>query len=110
MTPRLNTELWVQALLRRCAVQGQFGAVIHRGHEKAGALVVIINHCDGGYTMLAPPPGPAYDEEGTRQFEKRNPNPLTWPEINEMIQRSRQHDEDMWVVEIEDKNGFAGLI
>jgi hypothetical protein len=73
MLPRLTTEFWVHALLRRCAGEGLFGAVLHKGNAEAGALMVVINHCDGGYTLLAPPPGPAYDAQGTRQFEKRGP-------------------------------------
>jgi hypothetical protein len=110
MLPRLTTEFWVQALLRRCAGQGLFGAVLHSGNPEAGALMVVINHCNGGYTLLGPPPGPAFDEEGTRIFEKRSATPQSWPEIRELIERARSFDSDIWVVEIEDKQGFAGLL
>jgi hypothetical protein len=110
MLPRLTTEFWVHALLRRCAGEGLFGAVLHKGNAEAGALMVVINHCDGGYTLLAPPPGPAYDEQGTRQFEKRGPAPTSWDEIRQAIAKSRTFDADLWVIEIEDKQGFAGLI
>ena len=110
MLPRLTTEFWVQALLRRCAGEGLFGAVLHTGNAEAGALMVVINHCDGGYTLLRPPPGPAYDDDSKRMFEKHNTVPETWPEIRQTVERARGFDTDLWVVEIEDKHGFAGLL
>jgi hypothetical protein len=109
MTARLKSELWVQALLRRCSVENKFGAVLHKGNVDAGAVMVVINHLNGSHTLFAPPPGPAYDESGERRFENRTPSPLPWPEISLLIQRVRSYDDDLWVVEIEDRDGFAGL-
>ncbi len=110
MSTRLKTEIWVQAFLRRCQGEGKFGAVLHRGHADAGALMVVINHLDGTHSLLGPPPGPAYDDEGNRLFEKRSNAPLAWSDVNEKIQRARSFDHDLWVIEIEDKSGFAGLM
>ncbi len=110
MTTRLKTELWVQAFLRRCQGDGMFGAVLHRGHAEAGALMVVVNHLDGTCSLLGPPPGPAYDEDGNRVFENRTATPLPWPDVDAKIQRARGFDDDLWVVEVEDKTGFAGLI
>ena len=110
MTARLKTELWVQAFLRRCQGDGMFGAVLHRGHAEAGALMVVINHLNGTCTLLGPPPGPAYDDDGNRLLENRTVTPLPWAEVDEKIQRARSFDDDLWVIEVEDKTGFAGLI
>ena len=110
MTARLKTELWVQAFLRRCQGDGMFGAVLHRGHAEAGALMVVINHLNGTCSLLGPPPGPAYDDDGNRLFEKRTVIPLPWAEVDKKIQRARSFDDDLWVIEVEDKTGFAGLI
>lgn len=109
MPPRLKSELWVQALLRRCSVMGKFGAVLHKGHAEAGAVVVVINHLNGTHSLLAPPPGPAYDDEGERRFENRTPTALPWLETSEKIDRIRRNDDDIWVVEIEDRDGLANL-
>jgi hypothetical protein len=108
--PRLKTAVWVDAFLRRCMTQGKFGAVLHKGHEEAGALMVVVNHLDGTHTLLAPAPGPAYDEEGTRRFEKRSNTPLDWPSTSALIQRARRSDDDLWVIEVEDRQGLAGLV
>jgi hypothetical protein len=110
VTARLKTELWVQAFLRTCQTQGKFGAVLHRGHADAGALMVVINHLDGTHSLLGPPPGPAYDEDGVRHFENRTPSPLPWSDVSEKIQRARGFDNDLWVIEVEDRDGFAGLL
>jgi hypothetical protein len=110
MTPRLKTGLWVDAFLRRSLIEGKFGAVLHKGNEDAGALMVVVNHLDGTHSLLAPPPGPAYTDDGERRFEMRTAERLDWAAISALIQRARQRDSDLWVIEIEDRNGLAGLI
>ncbi len=106
---RLKSEIWVHALLRRCAVQGLNGAVLHRGAEEAGAVYVVINHLNGTHHLLVPPPGPAYDAEGERQFELAFPELRAWPPLSDYIAKLRKSDPDIWVVEIEDRDGMAGL-
>lgn len=106
---RLKTEIWVKALLRRCELQGMFGAVLHRGAAEAGALYVVVNHLDGTYDMLAPPPGAAYDDAGERRFVSAFATPVPWADVSAKLARARQFDSDIWAVEIEDRNGFAGL-
>ncbi len=109
MTPRLKSEIWVHAFLRRLAVEGKNGAVLAKGNAEAGAIHVIVNHLDGTHDLFAPPPGPATDEEGERHFEKINAAPMSWPEARDWIERRRRSDSDIWVVEAEDRNGMAGL-
>ena len=106
---RLKSAVWVHATLRRCQVQGLNGAVVHRGAEEAGAVFVVINHLDGGYDLLVPPPGPAYNDDGERRFEKAFATPQPWPTINEVLARRKKSDSDIWVVEIDDRHGLAGL-
>ena len=106
---RLKSAFWVQALLRRCEVEGKFGAVMKKGAEEAGAVFVCINHLDGTYDLLGPPPGPSIDGEGTRLFAKLTLVPEAWPEIDAKLKAQEKFDADIWVVEIEDKKGLAGL-
>ncbi len=98
----------MQALLRRTSVDGLFGAVLKSGAEDAGSVFVVINHLNGSYTLLEPPPGPAYDEAGERRFVVLKQN-LTSIDITQRIEKERRFDSDQWFVEIEDKNGLAGL-
>jgi hypothetical protein len=106
---RLKSELWVQAFLRICETRGQFGAVLHRGNAEAGAVMVVVNHLNGLSSLLVPPPGQSYDDDGTRRFSLSTKDPLPWLEISEKITRQRSFDSDLWVIEVEDRNGLAGL-
>lgn len=107
---RLKSEIWVAALLRRCQVEGLYGAVMHKGAAEAGAVYVYINHLDGRYDLLVPPPGPAYDEQGQRRFMLEFENPTDWQTASALIARRRKFDSDLWAVEIEDRTGLAGLV
>jgi hypothetical protein len=109
MMPRLKSRLWVEALLRRAQGEGKFGAVMKTGADEAGAVFVTINHLDGTYDLLEPPPGPSHDDEGTRLFAKAFARPVPWPEVQALIDRRKRADSDIWLVEIEDRVGLAGL-
>jgi len=105
----MKSRFWVEALLRRCQGEGKFGAVLHSGADEAGAVHVAINHLDGTHDLLVPPAGSSHDEAGNRIFRKQFPNPVGWDELREFIARQRKFDTDIWVVEIEDRSGLAGL-
>ncbi len=106
---RLKSAIWVSALLRRCQGEGKFGALLRKGAEEAGVVYVVINHLDGTYDLLGPPPGSTHDEDGNRLFEKLFPAPVAWAEVSEKINRQASFDSDLWAVEIEDRHGCAGL-
>ncbi len=107
---RLKSEIWVAALLRRCAAQGQFGAVVHHGADEAGIIYVCINRLNGLYDLLSPPPGPAYDDTGERRFALHFQTPVDWPTASAVIAKQRKSDPDLWAVEIEVREGFAGIM
>lgn len=109
MTPRLKSRLWIEALLRRCQGEGKFGAVVKIGADEAGTVFVAVNHLNGTYDLLAPPAGPSHDDEGKRLFEKAFAQPVAWGEVQALFDRRRKFDSDIWLVEIEDRNGLAGL-
>jgi hypothetical protein len=106
---RLKSAIWVSALLRRCQGEGKYGAVLRKGAEEAGAVYVVINHLDGTYDLLGPPPGSSHDDDGNRLFEKLFASPAAWAEVSARIEKQAGFDSDIWAVEIEDRNGLAGL-
>ncbi|NMD06930.1 MAG: DUF1491 family protein [Phyllobacteriaceae bacterium] len=109
MLPRLKTGLWVQAFLRARETQGHFGAVLKRGADEAGALYVVVNHLDGSHDLLAPAPGSAYDEQGERRFVKDFATPVPWNDITLRMDKRKRADPDLWLIEVEDRGGLAGL-
>jgi hypothetical protein len=106
---RLKSEIWVHAFLRRNFVQGLFGAVLRKGAAEAGAIYVVINRLDGTVKMLGPPPGSAIDETGERLWTEVIPPITSAAEVTRFIEKLAKFDPDIWVVEIEDRSGTAGL-
>lgn len=108
--PRLKTEIWVHAFLRRCQVEGMYGAVLNKGAAEAGAVYVVVNHLDGTRHFFGPAPGPAYDDDGERRFIEEIPFPASQGDIDKMIARRLKFDADIWVVEVDDRKGTAGIV
>jgi hypothetical protein len=105
----LKSEIWISAFLRRSQSEGHYGAVIHRGAAEAGAVYIFVNHLNGTYDLLGPPPGPAYSEGGDRRFRLEFETPQDWESVSQAITRRRKIDSDIWVIEIEDRHGLAGI-
>lgn len=106
---RLKSGIWVSAFLRRWQAEGFFGTVIRKGAEDAGAIYVIVNHLDGTFHFFGPAPGPAYDEAGERRWFEELPFPATQAAIDRVLGKRAAADPDIWIVEIEDRQGTAGL-
>jgi hypothetical protein len=106
---RLKSGIWVSAFLRRCMVEGMFGAVVKRGAEEAGAVYVVVNHLDGTCHLFGPPPGPSHDDEGERLWAEELAPPASPLEVSAFLDRRKKFDPDIWIVEVEDKHGTAGL-
>lgn len=106
---RLKSEIWVHAFLRRSFVAGLYGAVLRKGAVEAGAIYVVINRLDGTVKVLGPPPGSAIDAEGERLWTEVIPPVISAADVAPFIARLAKFDPDIWVVEIEDRAGTAGL-
>jgi hypothetical protein len=106
---RLKSEIWVHAFLRRSFVNGLYGAVLRKGAAEAGAVYVVINHLDGTVKVLGPPPGSAIDEAGERIWSEVVPPVTSAAAVTPFIEKLTKFDPDIWVVEVEDRSGSAGL-
>ncbi|WP_339832217.1 DUF1491 family protein [uncultured Parvibaculum sp.] len=100
--PRLKAEIWVKALIRRCETAGAGAMVVRRGDATSGVVLVKVNRLDGRASVYAP----ARDGEGAL-FWMARPSPEPVPEVDAdaYIDKQRQRDPDLWVVEIEDREG-----
>jgi hypothetical protein len=106
---RLKAEIWVHAFLRRSFGQGLYGAVLRKGAPEAGVIYIVINRLDGTVRVLGPPPGSAIDETGERLWTEVVPPVTSEVEVAPFIARLAKFDPDIWVVEVEDRGGTAGL-
>ena len=105
---RLKTGLWVAAYLRRCQVEGVFGAIRRRGAEDAGAVFVRVNRLDGTSDLFGPAPQSAFAqaEAAARAFapclaKQSAPD----ADVEGYLARQVKFDPDVWIVEIEDRGG-----
>jgi hypothetical protein len=110
---RLKSEMWVKAYLRRRASGGQFAAVVRHGDDEAGAIYIMINRLDGTLLLFGPAPGGLDDSgDGDRQWMRMHKAAaITEADAGAMLDRAKSFDEDLWIIEVEDRSGahaFAG--
>jgi hypothetical protein len=99
---QIKAEIWVQALLRRAQVEGVMGGVLTRGDPDAGAVLLRVARLDGTAELYAP----ARDLDGNRIWMRPLGNEAV-PEadIDAYCRRRQDDDPDLWVVELEDRQG-----
>jgi hypothetical protein len=105
----LKTEIWVHAYLRRWFAGGGFAAVLKKGAAEAGAVYVVVNRLDGTLNVFGPAPGPTYDDNGDRRWAAVAEGPIDAERLAGLVERLKRIDPDIWVVEIEDREGTGGL-
>lgn len=97
---RLTARFWVDAYLMRLRALDIPGFVVAHGDDTAGSVLVKVNRLDG-----------------TAQLFQRSYNLLDdsrhWDvmvegqdrEVDDAIGRQREFDTDLWVIEVEDRQG-----
>jgi hypothetical protein len=104
---RLKSSIWVAGYLRRCQSAGVFGAVRRRGAEEAGAVFVKVALMDGTAMLFVPAPQTAYDDSRPieRVFTASPPQAVEEQAIEKRLAKEISFDPDVWIVEIEDREG-----
>lgn len=101
------TEFWVQALIRRAELGGASAVVVRRGDAGAGAVLVKIYNSAERVARL-------YEEVfrgdrlsgegGGRAWMQPKPG-ATEADLDAYAERQARFDPDLWVVEVEDRQG-----
>lgn len=102
---RLKSEIRVAAILRRAASAGAGAQIVRRGDADAGAIALKIylgRLSDGPAARLIME---AYDENGVAVWRPAYDVPQAERVIDERLARESAFDRDLWIVEIEDKEG-----
>ena len=99
MMAGLKTSIWVAAILRRAQVEGAFAALSQKGDGDAGAVLVKVCTLDGHAVLYRP----IRNMDGDRVWLPQGPDAER--KIDHAIAKRTKTDPDLWVVEIEDKQG-----
>ena len=103
---RLKSSIWVKAYVRRCAVAGVAAYVVRHGDDDAGTIFIRINRLDGSSDLFGPAPAGLSDLEFDRKWMRRGKaNPISDAEAERMLERELGFDGDLWIVEVEDRDG-----
>lgn len=97
---RLTTEIWIAAYLTRCRLATIPAFIVKKGDATAGAVLVKLNTLDGQATCFQ------------RSFDLMS-GERRWivlaegdeADVDASIGKQRSFDPDLWVIEIEDRDG-----
>ncbi|MFC5342691.1 DUF1491 family protein [Brevundimonas staleyi] len=96
----LNSDLWVGALIRRAQIEGAHATVVRKGDARAGTVIVkAYNTSDRTAQVFTE----AFGQDGDRLWIQ--PVTGTETDIDAYIERQLGYDPDLWVVEVEDRQG-----
>ena len=98
--PRLTAEFWVHAYLTRLRQEGIAAYVMARGDATAGAVVVKLATMDGRAQAFQRSLDPA---TGGRVWTALTEGAEA--DVDAMLTRQRNRDPDLWIIELEDREG-----
>jgi hypothetical protein len=97
---RLTADIWVSAYLTRLRLAAIPAFVVARGDATAGAVMVKLNTLDGRACCYQR----SFDlMTGERSWVILAQGAET--DVDQSVQRQRGYDPDLWVIEVEDKQG-----
>ncbi len=97
----LSSDLWVSALIRRAELGGAFATVVRRGDQRAGTVIVKVFDTSTRRARLY---SEAFGADGERLWMQPVESDHE-SELDAYIERQSGYDPDLWVVEIEDREG-----
>ncbi|MEX1036095.1 MAG: DUF1491 family protein [Sneathiella sp.] len=103
----MKAELWVKAHIRKCATRNVPVMVTRRGDATAGSVLIKINRLGPGCMVLSPITN--FDDGARMWLKGTGPDWVEEESADAYIIRQIQNDPDIWVLEIEDREGRAFL-
>lgn len=99
MTPRLTSDLWVSAYLKRLSLQNIPAFIVSKGDATAGAVIVKLNQLDGQACAYHR----SYDLDGNRIWAVLIDGDES--DVDASLAKQQKFDPDIWIIEVEDRDG-----
>jgi len=103
--PRLKTDIRVSAHVRRAMSAGAFATIARRGDPDAGAVAVKVYLGAATARLFTQ----SRDLNGASVWREPFSAPCAESEIDAFLAKETAIDPDLWIVEIEDREGRAFL-
>lgn len=101
---RLTSSFWVQAYIKRLNLIGVPAFVVSHGDDTAGAIIVKVNKLNGDAVLFER----SFSlEKNINQWSKFQSGDEK--ELDELLSRQLSRDSDLWIIEIESRQGDAYL-
>jgi hypothetical protein len=97
----LSSDVWVAALIRRAEIGGAFGTVARKGDARAGTVIVKVFDTSDRRARLY---SEAFGPDGERLWMQPVESEFE-SELDAYLERQVKYDPDLWIVEIEDRQG-----
>jgi len=101
--PRLKAGIFVRALIRRAQVEGASAFVVRSGAEEAGAVIIKVARLEGSVLVL----NQTRDAKGALVWGQPLGGWTDEARAGQWCDRQVSFDPDLWIVEIEDRQGRA---
>lgn len=103
--PRLKTEIRVAAHLRRAQLAGAFAVIARRGDPDAGAVAVKVYLGSRRARLFVE----ARDDHGNATWREPLDGVAEEAAVDHYLEKERRFDSDLWIIEIEDREGRGFL-
>lgn len=97
----IASDVWARALVRRAELAGAFATIVRRGDARAGTVIVKAYDTTQRRARLY---AEAFGPDGDRLWIQPVASDQE-SELDAYIERQARYDPDLWVVEIEDRQG-----
>lgn len=105
--PKLKAKLFIHAAIRRCGLEAIPVVVAKKGDEDAGTVLVKVNRGGGKAEIYTQ----ARDGAGRLGWLKATgPEPVDDARAEAAIARARDVDYDLWVLEVDSRDGRVPFI
>ena len=97
---RLTSSFWVQAYIKKLNLLGVPAFVVSHGDDTAGAIIVKVNKLNGDAVLFEKSFSLDKNLNQWSKFESGDEK-----ELDELLSRQLSRDRDLWIVEIESREG-----